>query len=82
MINFVQLWVYFSGSPLLWLTATLVAYIAADAISAALHRHPLANPVLLAVALLSVILLATGTQFPTYFAGAQFVHFLLGRLPV
>ena len=82
MINFVELWVYLSGSPLLWLTVTLVAYIAADEISAALHRHPLANPVLMAVAFLSVILLATGTQFPTYFAGAQFVHFLLGPATV
>jgi hypothetical protein len=33
MINFVDLWVYLSGSPLLWLTATLIAYLAADAIS-------------------------------------------------
>lgn len=82
MINFVELWVYLSGSPLLWLTATLVVYIAADAFSVALRRHPLANPVLMAVAFLSVILLATGTQFPTYFAGAQFVHFLLGPATV
>ena len=82
MINFVELWVYLSGSPLLWLTGTLVVYIAADAISVALRRHPLANPVLMAVAFLSVILLATGTQFPTYFAGAQFVHFLLGPATV
>lgn len=82
MSNFVELWVYLSGSPLLWLTATLIAYAAADAISAALHRHPLANPVLMAVAFLSAILLSTGTQFPTYFAGAQFVHFLLGPATV
>jgi len=82
MINFVELWVYLSGSPLLWLTGTLVVYIAADAISVALRRHPLATPVLMAVAFLSVILLATGTQFPTYFAGAQFVHFLLGPATV
>lgn len=82
MTNFVELWVYLSASPLLWLTATLIAYVAADTISAALHRHPLANPVLMAVAFLSAILLATGIQFPTYFAGAQFVHFLLGPATV
>jgi hypothetical protein len=45
MTNFVDLWVYLSGSPLLWLTTTLIAYLAADAISAACGRHPLANPV-------------------------------------
>jgi putative effector of murein hydrolase len=82
MSNFVQLWVYLSASPLLWLTATLVSYIAADAVSAALRRHPLANPVLIAVTLLSILLVTTRTQFPTYFAGAQFVHFLLGPATV
>ncbi len=82
MIDFVQLWVYLSGSPLLWLTATLVAYIAADAISSALRRHPLANPVLIAILLVAVVLVATRTPYPAYFAGAQFVHFLLGPATV
>ena len=82
MIDFVSLWVYLSGSPLLWLTATLVAYVIADTISARLRRHPLANPVLIAVVFVSAILVATGTAFPTYFAGAQFVHFLLGPATV
>jgi predicted murein hydrolase (TIGR00659 family) len=82
MITFVDLWVYLSGSPLLWLTATLIAYLAADAISVACNRHALANPVLIAVVLVSAILLATGTTFPAYFAGAQFVHFLLGPATV
>ena len=82
MIDFVNLWVYLSHGPLLWLTATLVAYLAADALSARLQRHPLANPVLIAVALVSLVLLVTGTPFPAYFAGAQFVHFLLGPATV
>jgi predicted murein hydrolase (TIGR00659 family) len=82
MSDFVKLWVYLSGSPLLWLTATLVAYVIADAIAVACKRHPLANPVLMAVILVAAILLATGTQYPAYFAGAQFVHFLLGPATV
>ena len=82
MNNFVSLWVYLSGQPLLWLTATLVAYVAADTLAAALKRHPLANPVLIAVILVAALLLATGTDYPTYFAGAQFVHFLLGPATV
>ncbi|MDP2410229.1 MAG: LrgB family protein [Pseudolabrys sp.] len=82
MSNFVQLWVYLSGQPLLWLTATLVAYVAADAIAGASKRHPLVNPVLIAVILVSSVLLLTGTEYPTYFAGAQFVHFLLGPATV
>jgi hypothetical protein len=82
MTNFVDLWVYLSGSPLLWLTTTLIAYLAADAISAACGRHPLANPVLIAVTFVSIIVVATGTPFSGYFAGAQFVHFLLGPATV
>jgi predicted murein hydrolase (TIGR00659 family) len=78
MIDFVDLWVYLTGEPLLWLTATLVAYVIADWISLRFDRHPLANPVLISVVLVSAVLLATGTAFPTYFAGAQFIHFLLG----
>lgn len=77
-----SLWVYLSTTPLLWLTVTLVAWIGADALAIAAGRHPLANPVLLAVLLVSVILLSTGTDYRTYFEGAQFVHFLLGPATV
>jgi len=82
MIRFVDLWVYLSGTPLLWLTVTLIAYIAADLISAACKRHPLANPVLISIIFVSGLLLISGTVFQTYFAGAQFVHFLLGPATV
>jgi putative effector of murein hydrolase len=82
VIDFVHLWVYLSASPLLWLTATLAAYVVADAISLRFKRHPAANPVLIAVIIVSAILLITHTQYPTYFAGAQFVHFLLGPATV
>lgn len=82
MTRLVDLWVYLSSGPLLWLTATLVAYLVADAVSARLNRHALANPVLIAVLLVSLLLLASGTPFPAYFAGAQFVHFLLGPATV
>jgi len=76
------LWVYLSRTPLLWLTVTLLAYVAADRLSAALGRHPLANPILLAVAIAAGLLAATGTPYRTYFEGAQFVHFLIGPATV
>lgn len=76
------LWVYLSASPLLWLTATLAAYLAASTIARACHHHPLANPVLIAVAIMAAILTVTETPFATYFEGAQFVHFLLGPATV
>lgn len=77
-----KLWVYLSTTPLLWLTATLVAYVVADRISLLLRRHPLANPVLIAVILLVLVLRGTGTDFSRYFEGAQFVHFMLGPATV
>jgi predicted murein hydrolase (TIGR00659 family) len=77
-----DLWVYLSASPLLWLTLTLGAYAFADMIARRFGRHPLANPVLIAVALLAVVLLSTGTDHRTFFEGAQFVHFLLGPATV
>jgi predicted murein hydrolase (TIGR00659 family) len=76
------LWVYLSQTPLLWLTLTLLVYAAADAESAATNRHPLANPVLHSVWVIGVILLLTGTPYPEYFNGAQFVHFVLGPATV
>ena len=77
-----SLWVYLSGSPLLWLAVTLVAYSLADRAALASGRHPLANPVVIAVALIALVLLVTRTPFGSYFAGAQFVHFLLGPATV
>ena len=77
-----SLWVYLSQTPLLWLTVTLLVYAAADAISQATHRSPLANPVLHSVWVIGAILLLTGTPYPNYFDGAQFVHFLLGPATV
>lgn len=77
-----DIWVYLSASPLLWLTATLAAYSAADHLSSRFGRHPLANPVVFASALLVAILVMTGTPYADYFEGAQFVHFMLGPATV
>lgn len=77
-----DVWVYLSASPLLHLTLTLVAF----QIGLFLHRRarlsPLVNPVLVAVGLVIACLLGTRTSYETYFAGAQFVHFLLGPATV
>jgi predicted murein hydrolase (TIGR00659 family) len=78
MADFVQLWVYLSSTPLFGLTATLVVYVLAQALYERVDRAPWANPVLWSVLCLGAVLLATGTAYPTYFAGAQFIHVLLG----
>ncbi len=76
------LWVYLSTSPLFWLTVTLLAWLAADRLALTCGRHPAVNPVLIAIVLVAVLLHLTGTDFRTYFDGAQFVHFLLGPATV
>ena len=76
--SFVELWVYLSATPLFGLTATLAVYVAASAASARLGHPPWANPVLFSVLALALLLTATGTAYPVYFSGAQFIHFLLG----
>jgi len=78
MPRFVELWIYLSASPLFGLTATLVVYLLAQAAYTRLGNAPWANPVLWSVVALAAGLLATGVDYPTYFAGAQFIHFLLG----
>ncbi len=77
-----DVWVYLSASPLLGLTATLLAYQLAYAIYARAKFNPLANPVAMSVAILVLLLTLTGTSYQTYFDGAQFVHFLLGPATV
>ena len=78
MARFVELWTYLAATPLFGLTATLVVYVLAQALYLRVHQAPWANPVLWSVIALVVLLALTDTAYPTYFAGAQFIHFLLG----
>ncbi|MDO5612305.1 MAG: LrgB family protein [Paracoccus sp. (in: a-proteobacteria)] len=76
------IWSYLSQGPLMWLTATLVAYLIGDACFHLSGRRSWVNPVMIAVAVLGALLMATGTSYATYFEGAQFVHFMLGPATV
>ncbi len=78
MTDFVQLWVYLASTPLFGLTATVVTYVIAVAASERTGAAPWANPVLWSVVCIGGLLVVTRTPYPTYFAGAQFVHVLLG----
>lgn len=82
MGDFAEIWSYLAEGPLLWLTATLVAYVIGDAAARAAGGAPLVNPVLVAVILLAGVLWASGTPYPVYLEGAQFVHFMLGPVTV
>ena len=78
MADFVQLWVYLASTPLFGLTATLLTYVGVQALHERAGRAPWANPVLWSVLVIGTVLLVMHTPYPTYFAGAQFVHVLLG----
>ena len=76
------LWVYLSTTPLFWLTITLLVWLVADGFARLSGRNPLVNPVMISVAMVGSLLVGSGTRYPTYFAGAQFIHFLLGPATV
>lgn len=78
----IDIWTYLTSEPLLWLTATLVAYAVGDYLSKSSGRNALVNPVLIAVVILAGALLVTETPYETYFNGAKFVHFMLGPATV
>ncbi|WP_438986030.1 LrgB family protein [Marivivens donghaensis] len=82
MENLRDTWVYLSASPLFHLTLTLVAFQGAFWLFEKAGRNPILNPVLISVIVIVSVLISTGTSYPQYFEGAQFVHFLLGPATV
>ncbi len=70
------------SSAMLWPGVTLIAYLIGREIQRRLRGAPLANPVLIAIALVAGLLLATRTPYAIYFAGAQPIHLLLGPATV
>ena len=77
-----EIWVYLAASPLLALTLTLAAWHLGTRLYERSGRHPLVNPVAIAVLAVAGAIVAIGMPYATYFEGAQFVHFLLGTATV
>ena len=75
-------WIYLSASPLLGISATLIAYRIAHKRYLATKGNPWMNPVVTSVVILIVFLLLTGISYEDYFRGGQFVHLLLGPATV
>lgn len=69
-------------TDLMFLCLTLGAFLAASWIAKMAKGHPMANPVLISILLVSGTLLATQTPYKTYFEGARVIHFLLGPATV
>ena len=77
-----EIWVYLSGSPLVALFITLVAYQIGLTAYQRTKRNPLANPVAIAVILVATFTHLIDMPYDKYFQGAQFIHFLLGSATV
>ncbi|HUN99413.1 MAG TPA: LrgB family protein, partial [Bradyrhizobium sp.] len=77
-----HLWTPLAAMPLLWMAFTIAAYVAGQMIQRLFRGSPLASPVLVAIVIVAGIVLATGTSYQTYFAGAQFINLLLGPATV
>lgn len=75
-------WVYLSASPLWWLTVTILVYLAMQSLFLKSGGNALLNPVALSMIVLIAVLQVSGTPYEDYFAGAQFLHFLLGPATV
>lgn len=73
-----EVWVYLSANPLLWLTATMLAYVIGHWLYMKSGENPAVNSVAIAVVILILLLWATDSDYSSYFDGAQFVHFMLG----
>ncbi|MBF0246730.1 MAG: LrgB family protein, partial [Alphaproteobacteria bacterium] len=75
-------WAYLSATPLLGLTATLIAYQGGLWLYNRTNRFALFNPVLVAIVALIAFLKVSGMNYEAYFDGAQFIHFMLGPATV
>lgn len=76
------IWVYLARQPLLWLALTISVFWCARWLYLRSGGLSLLHPVLVSVAVIVGLLLATGTSYNQYFDGAQFIHFLLGPATV
>ncbi|SDH06166.1 LrgB family protein [Propionivibrio dicarboxylicus] len=77
-----DLWSYLLASPLLGLTATLLAYQAGVVLFKRTGQQAWANPVLIAIILIGLFLWFSGVPYERYFDSARIIHFLLGPATV
>ena len=78
----IQVWQGLTQTPLFGVALTLAAHQLAMQVFIRGKRHPLLNPVLIAMALVIATLVLTDTRFEDYFRGAGFIQWLLGPATV
>ena len=57
---------WLATSPLAWLSLTVGVWLVSDRLAAAAGRHPLANPLLISIIAIVLLLKVTGTSYATY----------------
>lgn len=75
-------WPEMIASPVLWITVTLVVYLAAFRIYNHFNNHPFLLPVLTAVIVVVGLLMVTGTPYAAYEQATRFLYFLIGPATV
>lgn len=75
------LWPHLQQLPVFWLLATLAVFQGFSALAQRL-KQPLINPVGLSILSLIVLLQVTDTPYAQYWAGAQWLHVVLGPATV
>lgn len=78
----VMLWQHLAKLPVFWLGVTLGSFHGANLIFKRSGHRPFANPVLLSISTLVLVLYVTDTPYATYFNGAQWIHTLLAPATV
>jgi len=73
--------VHLQGS-FIWLPCTILFFAASTALNTGLRKTPLINPTLVTIAVIAVILIATGVPYKTYFEAVAVLHYLLGTAVV
>jgi predicted murein hydrolase (TIGR00659 family) len=73
---------YLWTTPLPGILVTVLAYALCVRLQRRARGHALVNPVAMAIVLLVVLLAVTKLPYPTYFASARLLHFLLGPATV
>src|SRR5258708_11539310 len=68
---------YVQGA-ILWLPCTILLFAGSSALYRRLNKAPIANPTLLTITAVAVILLSGGVPYKTYFEGVAILHYLLG----
>ncbi|MDO6592949.1 LrgB family protein [Neptuniibacter sp. 1_MG-2023] len=72
------LWSHFQTLPVLWLVVTLAVFLVASWFNVRMGKTPFLHPVLVSLAIIILVLLATNTDYDTYMLGGQYIHLLLG----